>query len=92
MLILYQQQLILEPFLLLEGRKDFVSEERLELFVLVRRDIETNAAGDLPLVGILDHLNISITPSESAVPLRARIHRRSASAKGTKSGASNSLK
>jgi hypothetical protein len=53
MLILHQQQLVLEAVLLSQNRKHFVREELVELFVLVRRDVESNAARDLFIVDLL---------------------------------------
>jgi hypothetical protein len=51
---------------LLQHWKDFVSEESMELFVLVSSDIKANAARDLSLVGIgvvVDVLHLRISPA-----------------------------
>src|ERR1700681_83822 len=92
MLILHQQHLVLEAVLLLQGRKDFVSEKGMELFVLVGSDVKTNAARDPSLRGlgvVVDvlHLEISPAPRLQCLTPRARTHRGQASAETINSGA-----
>jgi len=50
MLIVHQQELVPEAVLLFQLWEHLALEERVELLVLVRRDVESNTARDLSLV------------------------------------------
>src|ERR1700737_2658721 len=51
-IVLHQKKLVLEAVLLLQDWKDFVSEQIVELFVLVGSEVKANAARDLSLVAL----------------------------------------
>jgi len=76
-LIVREQQLVPESVLLFQNWKHVISEYRMELFVLVRRDVEANAARDLPFVDLL-HFASPKHPAGIRRSCVARIYHRTA--------------